>query len=254
MIQSLLAPLSVVRIPVNWCHPIIQKRHKQNRFPSRNRPSRIWKFLLPVLLLLKLSQLPMVYAIPGTQQALINSPSASKTLQHSHIDSIVNSFTASSNHFASTGHSTAPPTSQSPDSAIKDGNLKDQPCLFVADTDSTISCIDTGASHFITNNLKSMNDVHLSDKNIRGVGGKEALVKATGTKIYKLKSDSGIIDTIRVRGVCYVPTSPYDLVPPQVLIAKSNKKGTSLSMQNTMTQNMSSHTEKTKNRSRQIAP
>lgn len=223
IIQSSSAELSVVRIPVIWCHSLIQQRRKQRRLTLRNRPSKLKKFLFPFLVLLGLAYVPTTYAIPNSNKAFVNSPSKSNSLQHKHVDSIVNPLSGVSHTQSS--HLTANLTVEGKGDGDSDQALKTKPCIFLADTDSTATCIDTGASHFITNNLKSMTDVHLSNQRVKGVGGKETLIKATGTKTYSFKSDSGVVDTIRVEGVCYVPTSPYDLTPPQVLIAKLKQQG-----------------------------
>ena len=55
---------------------------------------------------------------------------------------------------------------------------------------------------------------------VKGVNGIPATIKGTGTIDLSLECADGRCDIIPIAAV-YVPTSPYDVIPPQLLINES---------------------------------
>lgn len=231
VIQAPPETLSNVRIPVQWVHGTIQKQYKNHRFTIRNKPSKLRLFITFLLTLLTFSSAPLAYAIPGTNHAFVNTPSNDNQRQRSYIDTILNNTVgtrAGRDERADQDRTQSPQENLEGDQPSVAGNqatdattseLKSSPCVFIADTDKVAHCIDSGASHPIANDLKLMQNVRKSNVNVRGIGGKTTPIQAMGTMKFRLRSDDGQVDAIVLKDVCYVPSSPYNLIPPQVLIS-----------------------------------
>ena len=107
-----------------------------------------------------------------------------------------------------------------------DDLLSSQPQAFVADTDSKEFCLDSAANRVIVNDPKLLCDFQtVSSPGVKGIGGTPVKVLGVGTLHLSLQSDSGQVDKFRLPPAVYVPTSPYNLVPPQILFTAMREQG-----------------------------
>jgi hypothetical protein len=85
--------------------------------------------------------------------------------------------------------------------------------------------LDTGANRFILNEAKLFKEFQLRTGSVKGIGGDPVTLVGVGSLCLPLKSDNGKVDYVDVYDAVYAPTSPYNLVPPQILINKLKKQG-----------------------------
>ena len=78
--------------------------------------------------------------------------------------------------------------------------------------------MDTGANHVIINDAKLINNFQQSTSNVKGIGGSPTLLKGTGNTTFSLTNNDNTSIQLPKMNVVYVPTSPYNLLPPQLLI------------------------------------
>jgi hypothetical protein len=212
IIASSSMVLSAVRIPIQWCPPSLQHSEKNRRRAMPCRSS--------LLLLLLLGSLfrpsTAVYILPGTNHAIISggAPSLDSVRQQHLIDTVIQVSTTSNDepYFALPIEGASPPES-----------LPTQPYCFVADTDSFPFVLDSGANRFIVNDPTLFSSFKPKLGLVKGIGGSPVPLTGTGTIRLPLKSDSGTIDTVTIDDAVYIPTSPFNLVPPQLLIRHLNK-------------------------------
>ena len=216
--------LSCICIPPTLCHPVIQKAIKCASFTiknkSRPRHRRNWLYsLLPFLLLPTFTH---AVVLPGTNHAIINGKSSRDShRQQRYIKTILKNCTSNADKLNSSATSYDPNTEPtSPPSA-----LKNEPCCFISDTDSEMYVVDIAANRYIVNDAKMMTNIRMCKATIKGIGGEATVIKGIGTIIIKLESDDGRCDNITIHDAVYVPSSPYNLLPPQLLIAKLKSLG-----------------------------
>lgn len=97
-------------------------------------------------------------------------------------------------------------------------NLRNEPICFIADTDSITYAVDSGVNIIILNNSHYMSNMQIIKGSINGIGCKGIQMSGSGDHSLLLKSDDRDFDTIPNLPTVYIPTSPYDLIPPQPLI------------------------------------
>jgi hypothetical protein len=135
--------LSAIRIPIQWNRPQIQHTLKDcKRVQILRRPLSLNRLLWLPLLLFSFASAPRVYAIPGTNHALVTGGSSlDRHQQYNYVDTMVNAAVAASSDpnkpIVLDGTTSAPEP---------DAKLKKLPYCFVADTDSVAYVLDTGAS------------------------------------------------------------------------------------------------------------
>lgn len=66
--------------------------------------------------------------------------------------------------------------------------------------------------------IRSYYQTSPSSGNVKGVGGSPALIRGYGNHTLLLTSDRGLRDSITIPNAVYVPTSPYNLILPQLLV------------------------------------
>jgi hypothetical protein len=107
-----------------------------------------------------------------------------------------------------------------------DAKLRCLPYCFVADTDSIPFVLDTGANRMIINNVKLFKHFKSRKGNVKGIGGAPVKLFGGGTVRISLKADDGTVLTdVDIDDAVYVPTSPFNLIPPQILISKMRHDG-----------------------------
>ena len=163
---------------------------------------------------------PTVYSLPGANHALISGckPSLDATRQQNYIRTIIKRTTESK---YGSDHQTIV---QSADAALDD-HLPTRPFCFIADTDSFPFVLDSGANRFIINDATLFHTFVKQSGRVKGIGGKTVPLVGTGTIRLPLKSNSGIVDTITITDAMYIPTSPYNLVLPQLLVRRLKELG-----------------------------
>jgi hypothetical protein len=62
------------------------------------------------------------------------------------------------------------------------------------------------------------------ESSVKGIGGNVVKAIGIGTIWVPLKSDDGTVDYITVNAV-YVPSCPFNLIPPQILITEMKLQG-----------------------------
>lgn len=70
-----------------------------------------------------------------------------------------------------------------------------------------------------------MTIIRITTAIIKGNDGKATVVKSVGTIVIRLEIDDGRCDSIIIHAAFYVPSSPYNLLPPQLLITKIKALG-----------------------------
>ena len=212
--------LSAIRVPIQWSTPETQHARKNyKRTRSCIRTSRSWKNL-GLLSALVFTSTPTIYSLPGANHALISGsiPSLDATRQQKYIQTIVQRTTelkfSSSNHPIALSADTTP-----------DDSLPMLPFCFIADTDSFPFVLDSGANRFIVNDATLFQTFAQQSGRVKGIGGKTVPLLGVGKIRLPLKSDDGTIDTIIIEDAVYIPTSPYNLVPPQILLKRMKENG-----------------------------
>ena len=89
---------------------------------------------------------------------------------------------------------------------------------FVVDTDSTLFCIDLGANRVILKDIELFSSFTNHAGSVKGIGRMSVTTTISGTTSIKLKADNSSIDELSVNNAVCVPSSPYNLIPLQLLI------------------------------------
>ena len=153
------------------------------------------------------------YALPGTNHALLsNQPSRDNSRQQAYVQTSIDNMTSATSNQAADR-----PTGLPANTEI-DANRRTTPYCFVADTDSIPYIVDSGANRVILNDAKLFKSFTAQRGAVKGVGGNPVSIIGTGTLELSLRSDEGAIDKIEIENAVYVPSSPYNLIPPQLLI------------------------------------
>jgi hypothetical protein len=203
--------LSAISLPITWCHryPSLQQSFKVSRRSSKGVS---WHWAL--FGLFALAQPASIFALPGTNHVLVNEPSLDsfrqQALQTTVVDNITRAVPASSFALPTTDDAKSLPTT---------------PYCFAFDTDSVPYVLDTGANRMIVNNPKLLRDFRPTQGGVKGVGGTLVSIQGTGVCRIPLHTDNGNADIIDIHNAIYVPTSPFNLVPPQLLIASLKQAG-----------------------------
>jgi hypothetical protein len=210
--------LSVIRIPIQWARPETQhsiKNHKRTRF----HPLSLRNFLFS-LLALSFVGTSTVHSLPGTNYAIISdSTSLDKTRQHQYVDTVIQQAVGSA---LNPGTPTAMPSDTT---RASHESILSLPFCFVADTNSFPFVLDSGANRFIVNDATLFRSFNKQDGLVKGIGGKSVPLIGTGTIKLPLKSDDGAVNLITITDAVYIPTSPFNLVPPQLLLRKLTEAG-----------------------------
>ena len=168
-----------------------------------------------------------MHAVPGTNHVLFKGhTSLDKTRQHKYVDTIITKLKNDHNN-TNTNIPTSNTTSEAaalPSPSSMRG-LQQEPYCFVVDTDSIPYIIDTGANRIIVNDARHLQNLVATSDKIKGIGGKCVRIAGVGTLSLSLRSDDGNIDVISGLNAVYVPSSPYNLIPPQILIKQMKIKG-----------------------------
>ena len=214
--------LSTVSVPIQQCSPAFQHARKEwNRVRSSRRSKSPFSRLKLLLLgLFSAALLPdTVYCLPGTGHALVPGRSLDSARQGSLRDLTLQNMTAG---LAGSGPTCYPCSSADNDAACP-SDLPREPRVFTVDTDGQKYLVDTGANRVIVNDptlFDSYSPLQRAPKNnVKGIGGKPVTIAGLGTLTLPVTSDEGHVDRVVFQGACYVPTSPVNIVPPQMLVA-----------------------------------
>ena len=205
--------LACVNIPIQHATPQAQqihKNHQRTRIKYALNPRKILYALL--LAVLQSNTSHRVYALPDTNHAMINEPSKDIARQRAYVDTIIKNI-AQQHHEnnAHTIHSTTP------DRNTDNTTMQNTPHCFVTDTDSCTYLLDSGANRFIVNDAKMLHHFTITKASVKGISGTSAAIQGIGKLQLSLKSDDNRKTIINVNAV-FVPSSPYNIIPPQLLI------------------------------------
>ena len=85
--------------------------------------------------------------------------------------------------------------------------------------------IGTGANKIVINDARLLHNlIHASEK-IKGITGKCMCIAGTGKIMLPLKSENGTINVVKDLDATFVPSFPYNLIPPQILIRQMRMQG-----------------------------
>ena len=96
--------------------------------------------------------------------------------------------------------------------------LRQEYICFIADTYSMSYVIDTAVNWLVLNYSSLMTDLKITTATIKGVGGIGVQIYGAGKLRLHLKFDDGKFDIITDLDLVFVPLSPCNLIPPQILI------------------------------------
>jgi hypothetical protein len=108
------------------------------------------------------------------------------------------------------------------DDSCPDPGLRNVPHSFVASYSLTI---DSATNRLIVNDAKLLKNFRHVAGNVKGISGAPTSILGEGTVDLPLQSDDGTVDVIRMHRAVYVPSSPYNLVPPQLIVTALKKSG-----------------------------
>ena len=103
--------------------------------------------------------------------------------------------------------------------------LCNEPFSFIADTDSVSYVIDTGTNHIIINDAKLLRPISPVNDKTKGAGGTCICIAATGFLSLPLKLFNVEVHSVTDLPAVYVPTCPFNLLPPHILIQFMRSKG-----------------------------
>ena len=106
--------------------------------------------------------------------------------------------------------------------------LKNEPITFIADTDSRKWILDTGTNRFIVNDLNLLSDYTPGGGKVKGINGNPTIISGTGILKLCIKSDSGRHVSLPPISAVYIPSCPYNLLSPQLLISHLKEHGYSV--------------------------
>ena len=225
-------------------------RQKKHQWAS---PSRYWfKLILyrifPLLLLFNTNPVytvPITYSLPGTNHVLTQESYPNIPRQHKIVRTVIKNTIrphplapsvpvgSPTNRYcrdekcnsefcnsASGNYATGNPSPSNPTT-----ETRQIPHSFIDDTNSVKICMDTGANRVIFNDKTLLTDFIATDGKVKGVGSNPKTVVGTGTFNLSLQSNDVIHDKFSAKKAIYVPSSPYSLIPPQLLLQVMSEKG-----------------------------
>jgi hypothetical protein len=220
-VHHLSVSFSSVRIPIQQSLPSFQHATKDRKRTKPRRRRHTWTSLFwSTMLLFTLSSASLAHALPGTNHAIVpGEASLDLTHQQAYVDAAVDASVSTSS--GSPYPIALNATAENPPYA----KLRCLPYCFVADTDSIPFVLDTGANHVIINNAKLFKHFKSRKGNVKGIGGAPVKLCGGGTVNISLKVDDGTITDVSIDDAVYVPTSPFNLISPQILISKMRHDG-----------------------------
>ena len=231
--------LSAIRIALPFCSPEIQAlqklyhftKHNQRLVKSHQRKHNpcAWirrNFILACIL----THQTTVHALPGTNHVLVSGEQSLNTnRQIQYVNTVMSTLAHDSTTDTNHQHTDPPPEAHPSigsklSSALKN-NLPQVLYCFIADTDSILYAIDTAANRIIVNNANYITELVPTTNKIKGIGGNCVRIAGTGKLCLPLKSDDGTVTIIPDIDAVYVPSSPCNLIPPQILITQMKLQG-----------------------------
>lgn len=101
---------------------------------------------------------------------------------------------------------------------------KDHIC-FITDTDSRSYIIDTWTNRVIVDDSTLLKGINIGTSQGKGISGTKVKISRTGNLSIPLKYDDGHFDLLPNMDAVLVPSSPYNLLPPRLLITHMRSSG-----------------------------
>ena len=160
----------------------------------------------------------VAYSLPGSDYRLVTGSSQNITQQNHHVQNITSQ---------SSGYQSVAKPSVSLHSGTRDLELRisHEPFSYIVDTDSHQFVIDSGSNRIIVNNASLLNNLHVTADQINGIGGSPVQVTGGEKLNLTLKSDGDQVSHINNLDAVLVPSSPYNLIPPQLLVTQIKNRG-----------------------------
>ena len=212
--------LACVNIPIHWAIPQAQQMHRNYK---RTRPKyalKSRKIMYALLLaVLQSKQSHQVYALPSTNHAIINEPSKDIARQRAYVKTVIHNMTNQQQHTNEYDIHTSTHDEKSDHTA-----LRNTPHCYVMDSDSCTYLLDSGANRFIVNDAKMLTQFMPTQASVKGISGTSVAIRGMGQHQLTLKSDNNYKMTLHV-DAAFVPSSPYNIIPPQLLISALKVNG-----------------------------
>ena len=97
-------------------------------------------------------------------------------------------------------------------------SLRQETFCFISDTDSTSFVIDNGSNLFIVKDSKLLHNLQACSGGVKVVGVNHVSIIGKGSCWVNLQADNYLSDSIDMHDAVYVPTSPFNILPPQLLV------------------------------------
>ena len=195
---------------------------------THKRQFTLHKWIQHILVPLFLSNFSStVHAIPGINHVLISGEQLFGThWQTTYVNTIISSL----NKKHTQELPTALPSENHPSNATSTtsylkNSLRQEPYYFIVDTGSVQCAIDTAVNRIIVKDDQYITNIVTNSDNIKIIGGKSVRISGTGKLYVSLKSDDKNTSIVSDLDAVYVPSSLYNLTPPQILIWKMRKQG-----------------------------
>ena len=114
----------------------------------------------------------------------------------------------------------SPPHHHSDDPPPPTNQLPSEPYCFIAYVDSQLFITDIGANCIIVNDAALLCNLEFRGNNIKCIGGSPVSITGVGKLDLKLKSDNGKVSLVKHLDAVLVPSSPYNPILPQLLVAQ----------------------------------
>ena len=159
------------------------------------------------------------YALPSTNHAIINEPSKDIARQRDYVKTVIHNMTNQQQHTNEYDIHTSTHGENSDHTT-----LRNTPHCYVMDSDSRTYLLDSGANRFIVNDAKMLTQFMPTQASVKGISGTSVAIRGMGQHQLTLKSNNNYKMTLHV-DAAFVPSSPYNIIPPQLLISALKTNG-----------------------------
>ena len=195
------------------------KQHKQSARIRKGR--RLSLFSWAAFGLTASCQSNIVHSLPGTNHHLAPGLSGDTMNRQSSLlrTAVSNTVAANDSNRGSVAFLSSAAEAQ------PDPGTAKTPRYFVPDVDSVSFTIDSATNRFIVNDSRLLRNFRAIKGQCKGINGSPTPIIGEGELNIPLQCDSGIVDTITVQNAVYIPSSPYNLVPPQLIVSALKASG-----------------------------
>ena len=110
------------------------------------------------------------------------------------------------------------------DNVQPESSLCREPFCFITNTVSTSFFIDTGANRVIVKDAKLLHGFQACSGGVKGVVGNHVSILGKVLCRVNLRADDDLSESIEMHDAVYMPTSPFNILFPQLLVSNLKKK------------------------------